>query len=74
MTSLDRLDELVEKGDLRFILASSNFKTMNFRQWGWIARNGRDVTASSGLDMFGEMRLFALFSVAGQPYLKFNPE
>ena len=74
VTSLDRLDELVEKGELRFILASSNFKTMNFRQWGWIARNGRDVTASSGLDMFGEMRLFALFSVAGQPYLRFNPD
>ena len=57
MTEISVLSELIQAGDVRFILVSNLMKFMDFELYAWLQANTREVSFQAGLTSSDEMQL-----------------
>ena len=60
ITTLTELEDLSSQGNVKYIMAASDMKTLKFEFWSWLNRHADDVTIMTGLPFNGEMRVFRI--------------
>ncbi len=62
VNEISALNELIQSGDVRFILASSVMRYLDFELYSWIHANTREVSIQAGLPARDEMELLEIIS------------
>lgn len=60
ITTLKDLEEISDQGNVKYIMAASGMKILNFEFWTWLNWHADDVTIMTGLPFDGEMRVFKI--------------
>ena len=60
ITTLKDLEEISDQGNVKYIMAASGMKNLNFEFWTWLNGHADDVTIMTGLPFDGEMRVFKI--------------
>ena len=60
ITTLKDLEEISNQGNVKYIMAASGMKLLNFEFWTWLNGHADDVTIMTGLPFDGEMRVFKI--------------